>query len=218
MMRRRKPSGRKLPDKGQTIQNRPVDSRDKYPEFLIVCEGEKTEPNYFKGFRLNIKVTVIGSGFNTETLVTHTQELKKKAEAEKRPYKAIWVVFDKDEFPADDFNNAILKAKEAGFNVAYSNEAFELWYILHFDYMNNGVSRTQYEEMLSKRLGKPYKKNNPLMYLLLQKVRTQHIGQHAAIQNAEKLLKFYNTKHNPANDNPCTTVHQLVLELNKHLI
>ena len=33
--------------KGQSYGNRSVPERDEYERFLIVCEGEKTEPNYF---------------------------------------------------------------------------------------------------------------------------------------------------------------------------
>ncbi len=212
MPRQPKPSGRKLPDKGHVIQVRSIYSREKLPSFLIVCEGEKTEPHYFKGFKLNITVEVIGSGFNTEMLVSFTQEIKEKAEKDQQPYNDIWVVFDRDSFPPDDFQNAITKAQQSGFSVAYSNEAFELWYILHFDYMSSGVSRTQYEDMLTKRLKKPYKKNDPTMYMRLEKM------QYIAIQNAEKLHNSYKPMHNPAKDNPCTTVYELVRKLNKYLV
>jgi len=211
MPRKPKPSGRKLLDKGKPIQTRSINSREKSPSFLIVCEGEKTEPNYFKGFELNITVEVIGAGFNTETLVSHTQKIRTKAEKDKRPYSDIWVVFDRDSFPADDFQNAITKAQQAGFGVAYSNESFELWYILHFDYMSSGVPRTQYQQMLSERLNKPYKKNDLTLYARLKN------QQHIAIQNAEKLHNSYEPNHNPVTDNPCTTVYQLVRKLNEHL-
>jgi len=35
---------------------RKVNTRDVKSRFLIVCEGEKTEPNYFKSFRVPKKV------------------------------------------------------------------------------------------------------------------------------------------------------------------
>ena len=43
-------------------------NKHEYSSFLIVCEGEKTEPNYFKGFRRQkalIKIKVHGEGANT---------------------------------------------------------------------------------------------------------------------------------------------------------
>ena len=50
----------------QGIRPRLVDVREPKQRFLIVCEGEKTEPNYFQGLkndhRLNARVTVMGKG------------------------------------------------------------------------------------------------------------------------------------------------------------
>lgn len=212
MARQPKPSGQKLADKGKPVQSRLVSSREKRPHFLIVCEGQETEANYFKSFRLDVTVKVIGTGYNTETLVLRTKEIQEQAQREGRAYKDVWVVFDRDDFPSDDFNNAIEQARQAGFGVAYSNEAFELWYILHFDYLNSGVSRKQYKQMLSEKLKKTYQKNDPMMYWHLEK------QQYIAIQNAETLLKSYQPECNPVNDNPCTTVHQLVMRLNEHLV
>jgi len=40
--------------------------------FLIVCEGEKTEPNYFRKFPVDtkvIKLDIQGEGKNTKSLV-----------------------------------------------------------------------------------------------------------------------------------------------------
>ena len=49
------------------------------------------------------------------------------------------------------------------------------------------------------------------MYSLLKE------RQSDAIRNATRLLESYGTRHNPERDNPCTTVHLLVQELNRHL-
>ena len=53
--------------------------------FLIVCEGEETEPNYFKAFRLSsARVWVHGLGFNTDSLVEEVIKEKKPAAEEKK--------------------------------------------------------------------------------------------------------------------------------------
>jgi len=177
--------------------------------FLIVCEGEKTEPNYFKKFRVPKEVfDVVGIGANTESLVRKAIELKKKASMS---YDDVWCVFDRDSFPAKNFNNALALAKKNNIKIAYSNEAFEIWYLLHFYYHDSATSRADYGNMLTARLGFQYKKNDDSMYdnlIALQKT---------AIANAAKLLKFY-AKHSPSKDNPSTTVHILVKELNKHSV
>ncbi len=79
MARRPKPSGRRLPDKGQPQKRRLVGIRDLRPRFLIVCEGEKTEPNYFKSFRVNAVVEVKGTGRSTLDLVEYTRRLRNEA-------------------------------------------------------------------------------------------------------------------------------------------
>jgi len=45
--------------------------------FLIVCEGEKTEPYYFSSFRVSKDVfDVLGIGANTESLVRKAIKLR----------------------------------------------------------------------------------------------------------------------------------------------
>jgi hypothetical protein len=90
--------------------------------------------------------------------------------------------------------------------VAYSNEAFELWYVLHFEFLNTGIPRDDYIKKMTKLLGKKYQKNSDTIYdELINKQAT-------AIRNAEKLLASYNYS-TPGQDNPSTTVHLLVKEL-----
>jgi hypothetical protein len=176
---------------------------------LIVCEGTETEPNYFKKFpQAEVKpFEVKGTGKNTQSLVAEAQRLRDKGSEEGKRYNQVWCVFDKDSFTAH-FANAITSARSRGFNVAYSNEAFELWYLLHFAYHDAALSRTQYEEKLTKCLGRKYDKSDETLYETL-------LGKQAkAIKNAEKLLGSY-AKSNPELNNPCTSVHELVILLNK---
>lgn len=207
MTRKRKPSGRRLPDKGKKLGMRPVNRREMRPVFLIVCEGEKTEPNYFRSFRVNADVEVVGTGRSPLGVVEHAKESGKK-----REYTEIWVVFDRDDFSAEEFNNAIRNAEQAGFGVAYSNQAFELWYLLHFDYHDTALSRNRYQDILTQKLGREYRKNDPTIYYELED------RQPGAIRNARRLLESYLPDHNPAKDDPCTAVHTLVERLNEHLV
>ena len=209
MARRPKPSGRKLPDKGKRLGRRRVNTRPLRTTFLIVCEGRKTEPNYFRRFRVKadvIELKVVGLGDNTRHLVEQTCELMDEAS-----YSQVWCVFDRDSFPAEQFNRALELARQRGIEVAYSNEAFELWYLLHFHYHDVATSRSNYGRLLADRLGDPYRKNSLDMYDRLLK------HQPDAIRNAQRLLDFYGPRHNPERDNPSTTVHLLVQELNRYV-
>jgi len=179
----------------------------KLRRILIVCEGTKTEPNYFKKFKANPDVfdaiDVQGIGYNTVSLIKEAIKIK---EEKKEPYIEIWCVFDKDDFSIESIEEAIKLANQNQIRCAYSIEAFEIWYMLHFNFYDTAFSRSQYKEKLSELLKKPYVKNDTEMYLRLSK------KQSIAIQNARKL---YNKQCLlPLKDrNPITTVFQLVERL-----
>jgi hypothetical protein len=183
---------------------RHVDEIPVRQRFLIYCEGEKTEPNYFHGFRApSLIVKVEGLRKNTLSLVQRVIELRAAEEGE---YDQTWCVFDKDDFPDDKFNQAISLARRNGMKVAYSNQSFELWYVLHFSYMRSAITRSDYMRILDEQLGHKYEKNSTGIYDEL------HDFQTVAIRNARRLLDQYHPSR-PAKDDPSTTVHLLVEQL-----
>ncbi len=128
-------------------------------------------------------------------------------------YNQIWCVFDKDDFPNHNFDNAIQRAKSNDLKLAYSNEAFEIWFLLHFEFYNNPIPRQDYKEKLTNKLGKEYLKNDIMLYKDLEN------KQEKAIKNAKQLfelqlLELHKGKSHAAL-NPVTTVFLLVEELNK---
>ena len=193
--------------------------REKLVRFLIVCEGTKTEPHYFealiKNYISNVReATIEGEGRATVALVDRTLEIKQELERKNAmSFDRVWVVFDKDDF--DDFNDAIKKANKLGFHSAWTNEAFELWYYLHFEYLDTGIGRADYikklEEAFKEKLGDShfeYKKGNPDIYSLLQ----QYGREDLAKRFAQQLRGLY-TGTDYAAHKPCTMVDKLVEEL-----
>ncbi len=188
--------------------------------FLIVCEGEKTEPNYFKSFPKKVgkfiyDIKFDGGGISTLKVVEKAIELRDKS---KQKYDRVWAVFDRDSFKANSFNNAIFKARANNIGCAWSNEAFELWYLLHFHNRITAMHREEYmnaiEKAVNAKLGKKknafkYKKNDTEMYSLLNKTGSQD----SAIKWAKELAEN-NTGEQFANYNPQTMVFKLVEELN----
>jgi len=150
-----------------------------------------------------IVIRIMGLGKDPLTLIQQACELR-----EQDDYDQVWCVFDRDEVPAERFNQALVLAKQQQIKVAYSNQAFELWYLQHFHYCHTALARSDYVEKLSEQLGRPYQKNDNTLY---QELLPKQVG---AIQNAERLLKQYQPP-NPVNDDPSTTVHELVQELNR---
>jgi len=200
-------------------KSRSVNTREKRIYFLIVCEGEKTEPNYFKGLKKDLPIgslvvtdmTIEGTGKNTESLVDFTTKYIKRSN---RSFDRVWAVFDRDSFTEQQFNNAIIKAEAGDINCAWSNEAFELWFLLHFQYVNHAMSREDYQAFLEReiknRSGKDYtyKKNDINTYSILK----EHGDQNQALIWAKKLRKLHTDKKH-AGHNPCTLVDLLVEEL-----
>lgn len=205
------------------IQNeRKIGGKPKRQYFLIVCEGEKTEPNYFASIKKLLPRGIIefihiqGTARNTKSLVDWTEKFRDKQAQNNIKYDQTWAVFDKDSFLPQDFDNAINKGENMSdkINCAWTNEAFELWYLLHFEYISAGMSREDYEprleEWLTKKMGKPFKyeKNLPNMYEILQEFGKPK----QAILWAEKLEKSYEDKQFSTH-NPCTKVHHLIKAL-----
>ena len=192
--------------KGRRGETRPLRDR-----ILIVCEGAKTEPNYFRAFPVKIDVVEIqiqGVGANTVSLVRDAIRRKEDARQDGAPFNQVWCVFDRDEFPAAHFNEAFRLANANGVSIAYSNQCFELWYFLHFDFNDAAIHRHAYAEKLATRLGRKYEKNDPGMYEALKGRQT------TAIRNAKKLLSRYSPCC-PETDDPSTIVYLLVERLNE---
>lgn len=193
---------------------------------LIVCEGEKTEPNYFRSFSmmknssgLVYQVDTAGGRINTLQVVDKAIEIKEKAEKNKKPYDSVWAVFDCDSFGASDFDNAINKANANGIGCAWSNEAFELWYVYHFDDRHTRMGRKEYKAVITKRVHEAgyrdgnkkftYRKNDPNMRAILSACQCD---EHVAIKRAEDQSTTFND-HKFHNQNPCTMVYKLVKQL-----
>lgn len=201
-------------------------SREKNKYFLIICEGENTEPEYFKSFPLgNAHIESYGLGSSKTTLVEHVIKIVK--DEGKDEDREVWVVFDMDlkedqkEHQKNDYNNAIRLARENNFYAAYSNDAFELWFVLHYQYIDSQLLRFQFYEMLSKRWNLNYEKDGKgkqfcrSIYEKLQ--NDKDANQDSAIKYSETLLeKKENLPY--ADQNPCTTVFKLVRKLNKYIV
>jgi len=195
---------------------RRLDALAERERILIVCEGEKTEPNYFRAIQRElpehvVELEICGEGFNTLRLVEEAQALRDKRAMGDYSFDQVWVVFDRDSFPADHFDNAITKAQSNGINAAWSNEAFELWYVLHFECRTTAMPRAEYQNKLSTMIGRRYAKNALDIYQVLASMGSQA----SAIKWAQRLHKEATDAHvTPANANPCTTVYQLIEVLN----
>lgn len=222
---------------------REKERKSKIPDIIIACEDSVSSPTYFELIVENLierkLITqdsfVIANHKHSnpsgvlEDLEKHTCDNGKKY----KNFEYKWIVIDRDTkrvnsggHSREDFNRALQSAKKLKVEVAYSNDSFELWYLLHFAYRNTAILRDDIVKEVIRHL----KNKNQHKFARLNKdnIKQENFTklifnelaplQEVAIKNAKKLLLSYGTEHNPENDNPSTTVHLLVELLNKLII
>lgn len=214
--------------KRKQLEERKKELRTPRPNsFLIVSEGEKTEPLYFDGLANHINerygkgidvqkplINTKGEGKSTVSLVEETARIVNRS---KIMYEHVWVVFDKDDFK--DFDEAIDLAQSYGYKVAWSNQSFEYWIFLHFHYADSALHRDDWVEKISeifKSRGinpQGYKKNDPEVF----EIATTQGSLKAAINGAARVEETYSNDELPSKCDPCTKVHHLILALKPFL-
>ena len=158
-----------------------------------------------------MKINPTGTGLNTESLVKYTKQYINKSP---KVYGQVWVVFDKDDYTDEQFNNAI-KLNE--YNSAWSNPNFEVWLLSHFKKVSNPLSKNNSLKELKKEfqnanLGN-YSKNDKEIF---DKV-TNDNRLETAIQNCKEMYEQLKTSSSEASKNPCTTVFVLVENSSEYL-
>jgi hypothetical protein len=192
----------------QGRRGRIVGRREVRQRFLIGCDGEQTEPPSCRAVQVP---GVVGAIRRTNhrglDIIANARPLRSHDEDDQ-----VWCVCDRDDLPNAIIHQAFNQARRDNINIAFSNQAFELWYLLHFGYYNTAMTRNGYRTRLCsylKPLGYTYTKNSTNMYTVLLD------RQATAIDHARRLYNQYNP-WDPATADPSTTVHLLVETLNKH--
>ncbi|MDD7735217.1 MAG: RloB family protein [Bacilli bacterium] len=188
--------------------------------WLIVCEGEITEPKYLNElfdyinskFDIKISAKIEGTGMNTTSLVKSVDEFfaysDQQVKNRKIPYGKVFTVFDKDDFSANDFNTAIKMSQQKGYIPLWSNECIEVWFILHYEYLQSSLPRKDYFKKLSIYMGSSYDKNGDNFNKLGKLTKLEK-----AIRYSKKLEGNYFNESTPSSKNPCTTMYKLFYEI-----
>lgn len=198
------------------ISRKSVRGRKRNPVVYLICEGTKTEIQYFKRFRsrgCHIDIIIIPSQYKAADCLVQ----KARATMGANPYypdegDVIWCVFDRD----DNSDEALRKAKQTavreGYRLAYSNPSFELWFLLHFVNQRTVVSDCR---ALIRMLNQPgrlerYEKNQDVYDQLepLQEKAIERAKQRIHALEEEKIEIICRES------NPVTTVAELAEYLN----
>ncbi|MBS1634468.1 MAG: RloB domain-containing protein [Bacteroidetes bacterium] len=197
------------------LEPKQIDKFEERRYFLIVTEGERTEPIYFNHFKSYLPkelletIEISGEGDNTINVVKKAIELRNLRNASFKPkYDEVWAIYDKDDFPDNRFDSAVSLAKRENIKSGHSNQSFELWYLLHFQYLTSALHRGDYIKLLSKNLGFKYEKNDTQV--------VNHLFQKCNIKQAIAWAKRLEEMHigkSPSQSCPSTKVHELIEKL-----
>lgn len=198
--------------------------------YYIFCEGEQTEPLYFQGFKKLIErspiyknmvlIEIEPCGAETMRVISAAE---KYAAGNHITKGQIWCVYDKDSFPAGNFNGVQERAErlnqvnpELQYHCAWSNECIEFWFVLHFVYYISNNHRSEYIGFLNEKfrelgIGKYQKNMNNIFDILMEKGNPR-----LAIRYAKRIIKEGKGKA-PTDIAPGTKVYELVEELAKYL-
>lgn len=200
--------------------------RANYDRILIVCEGSKTEPNYFKEIRskyrlhtANIEVQPSESGTAPIQVVEHAKALfefgDRHKNIQKRAFERVYAIFDRDDHKS--YFAALMLAQSINgklkndnnhpivFEAIVSVPCFELWLLLHFEDVQTPLHRDEVMRRLKMHLP-DYEKGTRKAF----GITCDHLE--IATNRAERLSLQFNAHTDPE---PYTAIHQLVGDLTK---
>lgn len=191
---------------------------------MIVTEGTDTEPAYFGAirdvinsqYREKVRLDICGEGDNTINLF---RKAKQNVADSPNGYRHVWVVYDTDDFPAEHIDKVVELCRENSneeteYHAVWSNQCVELWYLLHFSFMQSDLHRTEYWPKLTEWLTSigvgEYEKSRKDMYHILWPFLD------FAIANAKR-LEVINEGKLPSKAAPGTKIYELVEKLKPYL-
>jgi hypothetical protein len=225
--------GKLVPIATRDTEERAIKWR-KYPYLiLIVCEDEQTEPYYFSLFkeefdriypRETVFLRAVGTGLSSKGVVE--QAIVERDKLYNDSYKTVdevWAVFDKDDADLSTgntrrFDDAFSLADKERIQVAYSNEVFELWLLLHFTDVDatTPIPREKIYKALEDNINKGRTAETRFSYKHGESKVIDivvHTGnERKAIERALLLEQSHEGK-SPIASNPMTKVHLLVGKL-----
>lgn len=234
------------------------DSRkeDTVATFIIFCEDEVSEPIYLRSFSVPGKVKITAVADQKQTWVNLSNAIADCIKNDLlEPYNGsyrikagtttnIWSAYDRDmenEIVDENvttkdsiFSTAIQTSYNIGIKVAWSNDAFELWILLHFESVPHDTRL--HRNYIYRRLTQIMKtipnqsqemsritSSAAFDYKIHFKKRTNftlHVlplltpeRRNVALANAISLENNFNEHTLYHERNPCTMVHRLVAEL-----
>jgi hypothetical protein len=199
---------------GRKTQTR--QANDTSVTMLIALEDKKSSRFYIEDLIKDLGlassvVCVPHSGSSPQSVVDGIEKYL-QSNSDCNP-EMLWIVIDRDEHPKDVFNGTIERARQKGICVAYSNQAYELWLLLHFvdlsipNHLHRDDVLSRLRREFKREFKEDYDKARRDIYTILRP------KQQDAIKRAKKLIKQWRKldgRLNPDTQNPSTTIHFLL--------
>lgn len=205
------------------LLKRQQDERARNKRFLIVCEGTKTEPQYFRELLndLHIRPQMVriaeNDGVSPDRIVAHASALYAEDAASGDAYDSVYCVFDRDTHTT--FDAAVQRTKDlatAGTPLVAitSTPCFEFWLLLHFGYtdkpFHSAGKKSVGDQVVAELKTKPgFGKYGKGQKGICSKLKDKLKG---ALSHADQLRKNGAAIRRV---NPATDIDTLVLELQK---
>lgn len=203
------------PRRGSRAYSRREPEREPYDLVLLVCEGTRTEPSYFRGLRLierlsntNIRITP-ADGTDPLSVVRYAEQLADG-------YDRTYCVFDRNGHA--NYEDALRRIAQsrlgrAGRLVAVPSwPCFEIWLLLHFRYSSAAIVKAG-RKSAGDRAVDELKRHFP-------NYRKGHEGIYQELlPNLDRAISYAarlrRDNERTGNNNPSTRVHELVQYLRR---
>lgn len=186
--------------------------RARRPVIYIFCEGTETEKiylNHYKSRNNGIDLRVLSTQHKAAPyLVEEARQTLKREDYYPGDGDLVWCVFDRNGNTEAELTNAQQKADKYCFRIAFSNPAFEIWFLLHFIDQHAPLNDSQ--AIIRKFAKIPALRN-------YEKAKDYYAAIYShravAIQRAECLIQEHKNLGREIihkDSNPCTTIVDLI--------
>lgn len=184
--------------------------------YLIVCEGTKTEPYYFRELLDDLRIRAVciarnNDGVSPCRVVEHALDLYEEDAASGDAYDTVYCVFDRDRHTT--FDDAVARIQELSDDgkplaAITSTPCFEFWLLLHFGYTDQPfhAAGAVVKTLKTKPGFEKYRKSQKGIYAQLKNKLDSALNHAGKLRRHTKAVGI---------DNPATDIDKLVQELRK---
>ena len=175
---------------------------------LIYCEGE-TERIYFEQMKIlkrskMVSVKIKNVKRSALKLAQHAYR-----DSSYQPFDEVWIVFDKDDLTEKQLEEVNAFCEQHSIQIAYTNEAFELWLLLHFEQVDvtQVYPRALLNEKMEQHLQVARYLRNKANAEVIAPIALRH---EVALQNCTEMMELRDCD---SRDNPYCNLHEMLQQV-----